>query len=622
MKKLLYILAFVLLSLVGNASQYWIGTGGSDANPGTQALPWLSATKVEALLDGDTINVVGTVSVPATVYYRNIKMFGIDTTQSIISITSTGAYGIYFWTNDYNSNQIEIKNIKFVGGLTANRALYIWKKHNTYIHNCSFSGFLLSGISFANTATPAVWSVGARFENNVVYDCAPFNNMNSASLSFIGQEAFLVKNCIIKNEPRGEAMPGALIKINYSKGGIIEENLLDVIGNNDGAGWAFAVEYWNSNGGDILRNNTIRGVIDLTGGTFTPGVYQYQTHIYGNTIGFESLQSTYRHGIYIEGTSKYVLIEDNIIKNVFLGFIVYTNSAHASNQITIRRNLITVGSTIGINYCYGIRQGGTSGFTMSNYSIYNNVISGVPGSTSELTSGILLPTNGTAINFELRNNIIQNFFHAPIKTASGTGTIAGLDITNNIYYNNGDGNTFYTTGGIIPTELVNIDNLQVNPLFVSSTDFNLQSGSPAIDAGYEMGEVFSGSATDIGLYEYASTLSSVAIGRVTITTSRSFTTIGLVTSEGGTAVTERGICYNTTGNPTTADTKVVFGSGLGGYSATITNLKQSTKYYIKAYSINSGGTSYSSEVDTTTKYSSYLVYKGKYITYKGKKLRY
>jgi hypothetical protein len=40
-----------------------------------------------------------------------------------------------------------------------------------------------------------------------------------------------------------------------------------------------------------------------------------------------------------------------------------------------------------------------------------------------------------------------------------------------------------------------------DPLFVSSSDFNLQSGSPAIDMGIDVGLPFNDFAPDIGAYE-------------------------------------------------------------------------------------------------------------------------
>jgi surface protein len=67
---------------------------------------------------------------------------------------------------------------------------------------------------------------------------------------------------------------------------------------------------------------------------------------------------------------------------------------------------------------------------------------------------------------------------------------------------------------------------------------------------------------------------------------------GTVTSIGGAAVTDRGLCVSTAPAPTTSDRKISIGSGLGTFSYTVDNLEKNTKYYFRAYAINSYGTKY------------------------------
>lgn len=480
--------------------------GGSDSNLGTQASPWETMSKaLSSLNNGDTLYVGrGIFPVSTTLYAKNIKIIGSGRDNTFVDVTSTpGAYAIYFWTDDFSASPIEISGITFKGNVTGARCLYIWRKNNPYIHDCSFLDFLTSGVVFGNSTPVTTWATGARFENNIVTNCAPFNNMNSASIHVIGQKNYRIINNQAINPKRNTAMPGALIKFNYTQGGLVEYNNLEVIGNNDGAGWAFALEFWNSNGGDEVRNNTIRGVIDMTGGTFTPGTYTYQTYIHDNIIGFLTAQSIIRHGIYIEGTSKYVIIEKNTISNVTLGVIIYTNNTHSSNNVIIRKNLFNnIGTLASNTYCHGIRQGGTTGFILDNYYIYNNTIVANPDSIAETTCGIQLPSGGTSTNIYIRNNIIQGFFHAPIRTESGgTGTINSLYIQNNNFYNNGDGNDV-TYSGITPTNITKTSNIALDPLFVSTTDFTLQAESPCIDKGIYVGLDFLGNSPDIGAYEY------------------------------------------------------------------------------------------------------------------------
>ena len=77
---------------------------------------------------------------------------------------------------------------------------------------------------------------------------------------------------------------------------------------------------------------------------------------------------------------------------------------------------------------------------------------------------------------------------------------------------------------------------------------------------------------------------------------------GNVTSDGGTTVTERGIVYSTTQNPTTSSsTKVTSGTGTGSFACNMSNLQDGTTYYVRAYAINKKGTSYGEQKSFTTK---------------------
>src|SRR5690606_16268046 len=90
----------------------------------------------------------------------------------------------------------------------------------------------------------------------------------------------------------------------------------------------------------------------------------------------------------------------------------------------------------------------------------------------------------------------------------------------------------------------------------------------------------------------APTVTTTAASGITTTTA---TLGGNVTNNGGAAVTERGIVYNTTGTPTISDTKVQIGSGDSSFAQEITGLSAGTTYYVRAYAINSEGTSYGSQ---------------------------
>ncbi|MCW0221202.1 MAG: hypothetical protein OJI67_22925, partial [Prosthecobacter sp.] len=98
----------------------------------------------------------------------------------------------------------------------------------------------------------------------------------------------------------------------------------------------------------------------------------------------------------------------------------------------------------------------------------------------------------------------------------------------------------------------------------------------------------------------AASLATVTTATQSDVTSSSATLGGEVTSDGGAAVSDRGIVWGTSPAPTTANNKVANGSGTGTFSATVTSLPASTLIYVRAYAINSEGTNYGSEISFTT----------------------
>ena len=62
--------------------------------------------------------------------------------------------------------------------------------------------------------------------------------------------------------------------------------------------------------------------------------------------------------------------------------------------------------------------------------------------------------------------------------------------------------------------------------------------------------------------------------------SNSATLGGNVTADGGATVSEKGVVYSTSTNPTTANTKVQIGNGTGTFSQSVTGLSANTTYYL------------------------------------------
>jgi len=89
---------------------------------------------------------------------------------------------------------------------------------------------------------------------------------------------------------------------------------------------------------------------------------------------------------------------------------------------------------------------------------------------------------------------------------------------------------------------------------------------------------------------------------VTITNITGFTATGggHVTDEGQSPVTARGVCWNTTPNPTLDDSHTLDGSGAGEFVSQITGLTPGITYYVRAYATNEAGTAYGNQVNFTT----------------------
>jgi uncharacterized protein (TIGR02145 family) len=95
-------------------------------------------------------------------------------------------------------------------------------------------------------------------------------------------------------------------------------------------------------------------------------------------------------------------------------------------------------------------------------------------------------------------------------------------------------------------------------------------------------------------------LASITTTAVTNITLTSAISGGNITNDGGSLITQRGICYGTNTSPTTANSTVVSGSGIGTFTSTLTGLTANTTYYARAYATNSAGTVYGNEVSFST----------------------
>lgn len=105
-----------------------------------------------------------------------------------------------------------------------------------------------------------------------------------------------------------------------------------------------------------------------------------------------------------------------------------------------------------------------------------------------------------------------------------------------------------------------------------------------------------GVGTAYGEQRMFSTLSGLptvqTAGEVTLMGSGTAQCGGTVTSDGGFAVTARGVCWSVSPEPTVSNLHTNDGNGTGTFVSTLTGLQPSSTYYIRAYATNQNGTAY------------------------------
>jgi hypothetical protein len=124
------------------------------------------------------------------------------------------------------------------------------------------------------------------------------------------------------------------------------------------------------------------------------------------------------------------------------------------------------------------------------------------------------------------------------------------------------------------------NNLTVSRCTASGATFNATGAS--LNSGNNNG------------WTFPSTITTQAVSAIAKTTA---TGNGTSIDQGGKAISERGVCWNTTGLPTVADSKATSAGTIGAYTASITGLNPTYTYYARAYFTNADGTTYGNEVN-------------------------
>jgi len=524
---------FLLLSSLSQAAIYYIDPAGNDASgKGSLSSPWKTLTYAcsHVTTFGDIIHVnKGTYLLTSQcVLAAGVSIEGDGSTSVITSNISTE----YSYTIALNST-VGSNGNQHISGITMDgnnlqgwAAIGINGRSNVKIYNCVFENFneqavLFNGSTGYVSSAPSKYPTGNEFHDNIINNCASYDvgsDYGSGCLNIGGQDGMLIYNNTITQNQRSSGYNGYAIKYysgGWNKGLKIYDNSLIVPNLMSTVGFIFAVELWNSVGGIEIYDNQIHGCVDIVNaskGTYTKGF-----DIHNNFFGWDNLLAVVgdgETGIHFENNASDIYMYDNHFKNLSIPLYFSSATGSAVENISIYYNIFeNVGTTNGSFKGWGVRAEGSGTVTYNNWNILNNVFSSSTTSGGTTMWGVGVPhcSGKVSTNITIRNNIIVNFDYASVVCYPATL----VSIENNIFYGNANNNDPLNTSGVSNLTIAN--NLKKNPNFVSSVDFTLQSGSPAINAGIGVGltKDYINNAVDlmpdIGAYEYSSGTTSTPI---------------------------------------------------------------------------------------------------------------
>ena len=380
-------------------------------------------------------------------------------------------------------------------------------------------------------------------------------------------------------------------------------NSVTVTGLSAGTVYHFAVYEFNDDGTGAYQNYNITSAPAGNQTTLSAEPTTQATAVNFTAITGNSATINWTNG---DGSKQIVLVRQGsaIATNPTDGASYTANAAYGS------------GSTVGAGYVAYLGTGtsvnltGLSATTTYYVAVYSlngtsgseNYLTATPatGNTTTLSSE---PTSqASAVNF---TSISDNAFTINWTVGDGTDRIVVVKSGSAVNGNPVDAvtytdNTVFTSG----TQIGTGNYVVYKGTATSVAITGLSAGTTYHVAVYE----FNGSGgsenyllTPATSSQTTYTIPTVTTTSVTAVTDVTATSGGNITLNGGTAITERGIVFSTSINPTTADTKVTDGSAsTGSYSSSLTSLSPSTTYHVRAYANNAIGTAYGSDVSFTT----------------------
>ena len=353
---------------------------------------------------------------------------------------------------------------------------------------------------------------------------------------------------------------------------------------------------WNTMGnpdlnGDHTNNGTGNGTFTSNMTSLSPSttyhVRAYATNSTGTVYGAEQTFTT---------TNGLPQVTTGSVSNVTATTAVCSGNVTADGGFSVTARGICW-NTVGNPTISGSHT--TDGTGTGNFS----------GSMTGLTAGATYHvrayatnTNGTVygeeVTFSTTSGAVQLTVSA-ITNITATSAVSGGNITS-------DGGATITERGICwstsqyPTVSGSHTSMGNGTGSYTATMTNLSPATTYYVRAYAINSVGTVYSSNQQSFTTTNGLPVVATNNASNITATSAVCGGNVTSDGGFAVTAKGLCWSTAQYPTITNSHSNNGGGTGSFNASLTDLEIGTTYYVRAYATNSTGTAYGEQISFTT----------------------
>jgi hypothetical protein len=282
----------------------------------------------------------------------------------------------------------------------------------------------------------------------------------------------------------------------------------------------------------------------------------------------------------------------------------------------------STGSVTGIGTTAVTLNGTVNANSFSTTVTFEYGLSTSYGTTVTAPQSPVTGSSGVSVNVSISGLITNTLYHYRIVAVNCGGTTYGNDLTfttltsltttaisNITATTSSSGGNISTGGGATVTARGVCWSINSNPTTGNSYSSNGSgtgsftgdlSGLISNSVYYVRAYATNAGGTAYGDQQIFTTLASLSTTSITNIVDISATGGGIITAGGGSSISSRGVCWSTSANPTTANSKTIDGTGTGSFASSITGLTRLTLYYVRSYATNGGGTSYGPQISFTT----------------------